>query len=171
MSNANVIHISPLNNCNNRPCINPGGYDCNFIEDPPDELVCQICTLVALHPYQSTCCGRIYCKRCVEDYRRKQEESMGDRKFNCPNCRKRASTFPDKRGSRNIKCLKVKCANVELGCEWEGELVNLEKHVSAECPRSRVQCPNKYVKIKKFLAYSLHEPRPVFQYIIVYSET
>lgn len=138
-SNTNIIQLSPLNNCP----INSGGYDCNFIEEPPDELVCQICTLVALHPYQSTCCGRVYCKRCMEDYRRRQEEVTGERKFTCPNCRRRANTFPDKRGSRNIKCLKVKCGNVEAGCEWEGELVNLEKHEAEKCHYTKVQCPNR----------------------------
>ena len=153
MSNTTAIQLTQLNNHRNsstqsapaptRP--NSGGYDCNFIEDPPDELVCQICTLVAQHPYQSTCCGRVYCKRCIEDLRRKQEELTGNRKFNCPNCRRRANTFHDKRGSRNIKCLKVKCANVELGCEWEGELLNLNQHIS-ECPHSRVHCPNRFVQ-------------------------
>ena len=154
MSNTTVIQLTQLNNDRNstttqnsparvRP--NSGGYDCNFIEDPPDELVCQICTLVAQHPYQSTCCGRVYCKRCIDDYRRKHEELTGNRKFNCPNCRRRANTFHDKRGSRNIKCLKVKCANLELGCEWEGELLNLNHHLS-ECPHSKVQCPNRLVQ-------------------------
>ena len=146
MSNTTVFPLSPLNNHRNSAPVNLGGYDCNFIEDPPDELVCQICTLVAQHPYQSTCCGRVYCKRCIEEYRRKQEELTGDRKFNCPNCRRRANTFHDKRGSRNIKCLKVKCTNLEFGCEWEGELLNLDNHVSTKCPHSRVQCPNRYVQ-------------------------
>ena len=158
MSNTTVIQLTQLNNDRNstttqnppatapaHACPNSGGYDCNFIEDPPDELVCQICTLVAQHPYQSTCCGRVYCKRCIDDYRRKYEELTGNRKFNCPNCRRRANTFHDKRGSRNIKCLKVKCANLELGCEWEGELLNLNQHVS-ECPHSKVQCPNRFVQ-------------------------
>ena len=140
MSDTTVIR-RPMSN-NNGP-LRTGGYDCNFIDDPPDELVCQICTLVALHPYQSTCCGRVYCKSCIDSYRQRQEVVTGNRKFTCPNCRKRANTFHDKRGSRNIKWLKVKCTNMEDGCEWEGELLNLDRHVSTECRHARVKCPNK----------------------------
>ena len=141
MSDANVIR--PPTTSNKTCPLNTGGYDCNFIDDPPDELVCQICTLVALHPYQSTCCGRVYCKSCMDSYRHRQEVTTGNRKFNCPNCRKRANTFPDKRGSRNIKCLKVKCSNLDEGCEWEGELLHLETHVTTECRHARINCPNK----------------------------
>ena len=118
-----------------------GGYDCNFINNPPDELVCQICTLVAHHPYQTTCCGRVYCKRCIESYKRQNHEE--ERKFQCPNCRKRTQTFHDRRGSRNIQCLHVRCTYVQFGCSWEGELRCLEDHVM-QCGYCQVPCPNRY---------------------------
>ena len=117
-----------------------GGYDCHFVEDPPEELVCQICTLVAYHPYQASCCGKVFCKICLEEYK-KHAPSSASSKFHCPNCRKHAHTFHDKRGSRNIKCLKVKCTNEEFGCQWEGELFYLEKHVK-DCLYAMVPCPN-----------------------------
>ena len=67
-----------------------GGYDYTFVETPPDRLMCQICQAVARAPHQVTCCGRVYCKACLEKYKR--------RSSNCPNCRKRGQDFPDTRG-------------------------------------------------------------------------
>ncbi len=87
-----------------------------------------------------SCCGRIYCKACLEEYRKYTNSDSG--KLHCPNCRKATYSFHNRRGSRNIKCLRVKCSNVECGCTWEGELLYLKKHVS-ECPYARVTCPNK----------------------------
>ena len=117
-----------------------GGYDCHFIEDPPDELVCQICTLVALHPHQVSCCGRVFCKVCLEEYKRHTQCEFS--KFQCPNCRKRTSSFHDRRGSRNIKFLKVQCNNEEYGCAWDGELLYLQDHLK-ECPFMKLSCPNR----------------------------
>ncbi len=63
-----------------------GGYDYNFIEPPPDDLVCQICLFVAKDPHQLTCCGKIYCKICLK--------GLGDNA--CPNCRSTDGLkFPD----------------------------------------------------------------------------
>ena len=64
-----------------------GSYDCKFVEIPSDKLVCQICLLVAHSPHQMTCCGRVYCKACPNQYRRHC--------LNCRNCRKRGHDFPD----------------------------------------------------------------------------
>ena len=43
------------------------GYDHLFVDSPPDELLCLICMLTARDPQQSTCCGKVYCKVCLED--------------------------------------------------------------------------------------------------------
>ena len=69
---------------------NTGGYDCKFLETPPDKLVCQICLNVACTPHQMTCCGRVYCKACLDEH--KKHSNI------CPNCRKRGQDFPDIRG-------------------------------------------------------------------------
>ena len=69
---------------------NNGGYDCKFMDPPPDKLVCQICLLVSGNPYQVTCCGRVYCKACLDEH--KKHSTI------CPNCRKRGQDFPDTRG-------------------------------------------------------------------------
>lgn len=118
--------------------LTPGGYECTFVDEPPDELVCQICSLVAQRPHQVSCCGRVFCKLCLEEYKKQREPC----KFACPNCRQQGCSFHDKRGSQNIKCLKVKCTNAESGCTWEGELFYLQGHLD-ECYFTKVLCPNK----------------------------
>ena len=119
-----------------------GGYECKFVDEPPDELVCQICTLVAMHPYQTSCCGRVFCRLCVEGCKKQSEKtSGGGGRIQCPNCRKRTHVFYDKRGSRNIKCLKVKCSYESFGCRWKGQLMYFEGHMSC-CDHCREVCPN-----------------------------
>ena len=38
-----------------------GGYCYNFIEPPPKELLCVMCSLVARDPQQLLCCGKLSC--------------------------------------------------------------------------------------------------------------
>jgi len=69
-----------------------GGYDYKFVDTPPDKLVCQICLLVAHTPHQVTCCGRVYCKACLDEHKRHYNT--------CPNCRRAGQNFPDVRGEQ-----------------------------------------------------------------------
>lgn len=43
-------------------------------------------------------------------------------------------------GKKNINALRVKCANVDEGCEWEGIIGSLEEHVTT-CKFAVVPCP------------------------------
>ncbi len=43
-------------------------------------------------------------------------------------------------GKREIKALRVKCNNLEKGCEWEGTVGTLKEHV-ATCKFTLVPCP------------------------------
>lgn len=69
-----------------------GGYDCKWVETPPDELKCQICTVVARDPQQhgNGGCGKVFCLTCITEYRKKNST--------CPNCRNKLTTFKDERG-------------------------------------------------------------------------
>ena len=69
-----------------------GGYDCKFVDAPPDKLRCQICHLVARTPHQVTCCGRVYCKDYLDEHKRLSNT--------CPNCKETGQNFPDIRGER-----------------------------------------------------------------------
>lgn len=108
-----------------------GGLDKNFIDTPPDELVCLICQTVADNPYQLICCGKLYCKSCL-DRQKKVANS-------CPTCRRPIQSFQDHLSSRRIKTLRVWCDNERYGCQWEGELMNLKGHV-LQCRHNAVPC-------------------------------
>lgn len=67
------------------------GYDCQFVDPPPDDLICLICLSVARYPQQINCCGKVICKACLDEHKQYSYA-------NCPQCRKVISSFADKRG-------------------------------------------------------------------------
>ena len=58
----------------------------------------------------------------------------------CPHCYSTSLTVPvhDKRLEQKIMSLKVKCTNED--CEWRGELVDYNNHITGKCPNRVVQC-------------------------------
>jgi len=64
-------------------------FEHDYVNSPPDDLICLICTFVARDPRQVDCCGKIYCQDCLE--------KLGKRKP-CPNCRDTEwESFKDKK--------------------------------------------------------------------------
>ena len=113
-----------------------GGYDYEFVSDPPShEYICLICTLVAREAQQASCCGKIFCKECLEKSMRAND--------NCPHCREdlNGRYFRDMRAIRSINHLKVYCENKKGGCKWKGELRHVESH-QVSCRYRHVECPN-----------------------------
>ena len=115
-----------------------GSYEHEFIDAVRDDLVCQICQLPARDPQQTTCCGKVYCKSCINRLQSNR----------CPNCRNslidrngNKHYFPDKASDRRIKELKVKCDNHKNGCKWKQELAQLEQHLS-KCGYTKIECKN-----------------------------
>ena len=43
------------------------GFECEFVEDPPQWLQteCPICLQILPEPYQVTCCGKSFCRQCM----------------------------------------------------------------------------------------------------------
>ena len=68
---------------------NSKGYEHQFVDPPPDDLVCLICFSVARDPQQVNCCGKVLCRTCLEEH----EEYSNL----CPQCRVDITSFPDKR--------------------------------------------------------------------------
>jgi len=90
-----------------------GGYDCKFMETPPDKLMCQICLSVAHTPHQMPCCGRVYCKACLDTHKKLSKT--------CPNCRSIRQSFPDTRGeSKSESKIVLEHYKVEF-CGLENE--------------------------------------------------
>ena len=59
----------------------------------------------------------------------------------CPYCHNANCPLPvhDKRLEQEIMSLKVKCTN-NGDCEWRGELVDYNNHITDKCPNRVVQC-------------------------------
>ncbi len=72
--------------------VKAGGYDCNWVVEPPEDDKCQICLTLARDPLQhggSKGCGKIFCTSCITKHQEKSQD--------CPNCREELSLFEDKR--------------------------------------------------------------------------
>ena len=77
--------------------------DHQFVDPPPDDLVCLICLSVARDPQQVNCCGKVLCRTCLQEHKRYSNI--------CPQCRVDITSFSDKRSKSNttaICCMILK---------------------------------------------------------------
>ena len=104
--------------------------DKSFVE----RYLCPICQEIVCEPVQ-TSCGHLFCGKCLK--------RVGSK--NCPSCRAEFEEEPrrDRFNEREIRNLIVKCQNSSRGCEWEGELGNVESHQNGVCGYQLVRCDNK----------------------------
>ena len=111
-----------------------GGYDCEFVERPSEAAIqceCPICLLVLREPHQIACCGYSYCEACIK---RVQNDNKA-----CPSCNTNEfTTFPDKRLKRSLYAFRVYCSHRGAGCEWVGELLDLERHLNLQPPPEKL---------------------------------
>ena len=118
-----------------------GGYDYHFVKEKlPDECTCPICRLVQREAHQVICCGKIYCKSCLDELKSKSDN------FNCPSCRNSLKGehkyFPDKNMIRMTDKLTIYCNNKDKGCQWEGLLKDFEEGHLPKCPYQIIGCSN-----------------------------
>ena len=101
-----------------------GGFNCDFIEEPPDDLTCPICLLPPRKPHLISCCGHKLCHSCIS-----RVQQAGDP---CPCCRKEQfDIMLEKMMERKVLDLKVYCKYKSKGCSWTGELRDLEGHLTS----------------------------------------
>ena len=111
--------------------------DYDFVEEPLEEFYCPVTFELLLEPHQTLCCGNHLSQEAAKRLKGKP----------CPMCNKRKfGTVPDKFFQRKVNAVKVLCAHKSLGCEWVGELGNLDGHqsqnsVEEECQFVTVACP------------------------------
>ena len=109
------------------------GYGCEFIEKPPKAVQseCPICLLVLREPYQATCCGKSFCKECIERVKTNNQP--------CPTCNeiKRFNVFHNLGLQQLLYDIQVCCTYSSKGCEWRGELRELDKHLNSEPPTDK----------------------------------
>ena len=120
---------------------NRGGFDCEFIERPPDifQSECPVCLQIIRDPYQVTCCGYSFCRSCIERIKADNKP--------CPTCNEGFSDFPDKRLKRSLYSFKVRCSHQKDGCEWTGELGQLDVHLNKDPPPEKQLTGCQLIKI------------------------
>ena len=105
-------------------------YD--FVEEPAREFFCAVSLELLREPQQTDCCGH---HLSVEVAQRLQGEGKP-----CPMCQHpHFTTHPDIFHRRKVQQLTVRCQHKKNGCDWVGELGNLEDHVT-KCPKQPWQC-------------------------------
>ena len=124
------------------------GYEYSFVEAPHDRYICIICHLPSRDPQMTgECCqGQILCKPCLERARQEIASSVDN---SCLICRTSSTqgfiTHPNFQLDREIRNLRIYCINKEKGCEWQGELNNINDHLklaNSGCQFQEVECSN-----------------------------
>ena len=114
------------------------GYDCEFVDGPPKELhyECSICLMVLRQPCLVECCGHHFCKWCLD--------GVTKEKKTCPLCnQEELNSMRNKGLERVLNEKRVYCSNKKIGCEWSGELCQLDSHlnesVNTASPKSDIK--------------------------------
>ena len=122
-----------------------GGFECAFAEKVSKGVQCEcpICLLVLREPYQATCCGKSFCKECI--LRVKVDLKS------CPTCKDdNFKLFHNKGLQQSLYDFQVYCTHKSKGCEWTGELRELDNHLNSDppadkslqgCPYTLINCP------------------------------
>ena len=50
------------------------GYDCDFVNEVPDDLICSICHLTVKEPVQLGGCGHGMCRACFQQLKEYSEK-------------------------------------------------------------------------------------------------
>ena len=103
------------------------GYLVEFVEKPPEEIQtdCPICFHVIFEPKLALCCqNQSFCSACISNT---EEEGKP-----CPLCSNQIKLVDDKRLERTLNGYAVYCPHKDKGCEWTGELGQLEKHLNRQ---------------------------------------
>ncbi len=100
-----------------------GGYDYDFVDEPPKSLECSICLLTLRNPTVISCCGNHFCEPCIG-------RIINNRKP-CPLCNSPDfTTFLHKGVAREVNGLRVYCPKKAQGCDWQGELGQVDRHLN-----------------------------------------
>ena len=103
------------------------GIECEFVEKPPKafQTECLICLLVLREPYQVICCGKSFCRSCIERVKALNNP--------CPHCNEKNFTdFPNKGLQQSLYQYDVHCTHQTEGCKWTGELGTLDNHLNVD---------------------------------------
>ena len=109
--------------------------------DYMDRFICGLCKNICDDPrYQYCGCESAFCKKCLDLY----YDSNNNK---CPICQKETrELIPNNSFNESILNLNMKCKNVS--CNWTGKFKDYKKHITKNCPKEFINCPNKGCIIK-----------------------
>ena len=111
-----------------------GSRDYTFTSAVPEYFICGICQDVLKECLTTSCCLQSYCNSCLQRARGFRDT--------CPSCRaEHFKTTEDRKTDRLVGSLKVRCRFTARGCEWQGELSEVEEsHIKRNCRFALVRC-------------------------------
>ena len=107
------------------PEVPSGGFDCELLEKPKElQSNCPVCLMLLREPYIVNCCGKSFCRVCVE--------KVKFRNTSCPCCKRAGfDFFPNKGLQLPLYNYKVSCSKKRQGCQWRGNLGQLDSHINS----------------------------------------
>ena len=126
----------------------PVGYDCEFVDQVPEDYFCKQCSHVAREPQIASCCCQAICQACCDVIIQDKQP--------CPSCESTdiSTLGRHKKYQPKILALKVHCSLKDRGCEWTGQLQHLDAHLdltTGDCVYVDVDCPSKCnQKVQKY---------------------
>lgn len=117
-----------------------GGFHFEVAEEVKQDFYCVICHNLMRDAMQLEC-DHGMCKTCLERWERNRKESGYD--FVCPTCQKQIdknTVTPARMINKIILSVQVKCEYLNKGCEWIGDLSNMEDHLQQRCAFQLVCC-------------------------------
>lgn len=107
------------------------GYEVDLVSKT-NTFDCPICLNIPNDPMQVTCCGKKFCRSCIDQ--------VLSEKNTCPHCQTKGGTFQvfeDTALKQDILELNVYCPCKKMGCGWTGKLYRLDEHMNlGTCPTS-----------------------------------
>ncbi|XP_064385177.1 TNF receptor-associated factor 4-like [Halichondria panicea] len=135
------------------------GFDCEFVKPPPSEYIqsqCPVCLQIIREPHQVTCCGKKFCKACIEHIKAIKKS--------CPTCNKNEFLyFPDTCLKQSLYGLNIRCGHQKDGCEWTGELRQLDEHLNTDPEPEKQLDGCKFVKFDCIYRCGNHQQRRYIQ--------
>ena len=127
-----------MNQC--RKMSSSRGYQVNFVRHPPREIPvkCAICLDVLFEPKVVSCCGHSFCAACIDRVVRCGKP--------CPLCSRPFTVTDNQWLKRTLKDYDVYCPHRDKGCEWIGQLRQVENHLNQDplpdklCQYQEIQC-------------------------------
>ena len=116
----------------------------------PESLTdCPICKLILSEPFQVLCCGKSFCKSCIQPIKAENKP--------CPYCNQDDfQLFPDKGLQLTLNGFQVFCSNQRSGCHWQGELGQLKDHLNSNPDKDSLLIGCTYEDIECLFCQEVH---------------